>query len=106
MKLHKVAALAAVAGFGIAAAFAPAMAEGAPQLKAPTKTMGNEGKLPSTDTVGGHVPNMGSMAPDEALDGTSGPMTPKGPTKRMGDQGTLPATGTMGGAVPDMSTGQ
>ncbi len=78
-------------------ALAPASAEDPPVTKAPTKTMGDEGKLPATGTMGGAVPEMGAV-PAEPGSGES--TSPKGPPKKMGDEGKLPATGTMGGAVP------
>ena len=48
--------------------------------KAPTKTMGNEGKLPAPEG--------------------SGPAGRKGPTMRMGDDGKLPANNNMSGQLP------
>jgi hypothetical protein len=89
---------------GLAAGLAPAYAETQPQPKGPPKTMGDEGTLPATSTMGNEVPHMGT-APDEANE-NSGPITPKGPPKTMGDEGKLPATGTMGGAVPEMGAGK
>jgi hypothetical protein len=65
--------------------------------------MGDEGTLPSTSTVGGHVPHMGT---EESQEPTSGPVTPKGPPKRMGDEGKLPATNNMSGHVPEMGSGK
>lgn len=62
----------------------PAIAD-RPDLKAPPKTMGDEpGKLPSTGTVEGRVPEMGAT-PNIAQPGepNSGP---KGPPKAMGDE--------------------
>jgi hypothetical protein len=97
MKLHAFAILA-----GTVFALAPAYADDArPAPKGPPKTMGDEGTLPSTSTVGGHVPNMGSA--DPATSPSDGPVTQKGPPKRMGDEGTLPATNKMGGAIPQMN---
>jgi hypothetical protein len=73
-------------------------------LKAPEKTMGDHGKLPATDKMGQHVPDMTgprtAASPAEEGSGASGP---KGPPKRMGDEGKLPATKNMSGAVPDMT---
>jgi hypothetical protein len=97
MKLHAFAITAATV-----LALTPAYADSArPAASGPAKTMGDEGTLPSTSTVGGHVPNMGSA--DPATSTSDGPVTQKGPTKRMGDEGTLPATNKMGGAVPQMN---
>lgn len=90
MKLH---ALAAVLAIGFGAAIAPAYAQSEQTertLKAPAKRMGDEGTLPTTSTMGEHVPTMGKGEP------------PNDPKKRMGDEGKLPATNTMSGAVPDM----
>jgi len=76
----------------LGAALTPAMADDQPSQNSPPKTMGDEGKLPATSTVGGKVPEMGATAPAE----NTGSHT-------MGDTGKLPATGTVGGAVPDMT---
>jgi hypothetical protein len=76
----------------VGAVLAPAGAEDRPTPIAPPKTMGDEGKLPPTGTVGGAVPEMGATAPVEM-----------GTQKKMGDQGTLPATKAMGGATPEMT---
>lgn len=57
---------------------------------APSKTLGDEGKLPPTAKVA--PPEMGATAPAEI-----------GTRKRMGDEGTLPATKGMSGATPEMS---
>jgi hypothetical protein len=88
--IHLRAAAAAVVLVG--SAVWPAYAEDRPAPIAPPKTMGDEGKLPPTGTVGGAVPEMGATAPVEI-----------GPTKRMGDEGKLPATKAMGGATPPMT---
>ena len=73
-------------------AVTPAFAEDRPSPKEPAKTMGDEGKLPATGTVGGSVPEMGATAPAET-----------GQRKRMGDEGKLPATGAVSGATPKMN---
>lgn len=73
-------------------AVAPALAEDRPSPKGPPKTMGDEGKLPATGTVGGSVPEMGATAPAEI-----------GERKRMGDEGKLPATAAGSGATPKMN---
>jgi hypothetical protein len=77
----------------------PAYAEDASSPKGPPKTMGDQGTLPSTSTVGEHVPTMGAQPAEPK----SGPLTPKGPQVQMGDEGKLPATGTGSGRVPDMT---
>ncbi len=69
-----------------------ALAEDRPTPIAPPKTMGDEGKLPPTGTVGGAVPEMGATDPVQI-----------GPQKRMGDEGKLPATKGMSGATPQMT---
>ena len=91
MKLN---VLASVLAIGISAALVPAHAQSDGVQKAPTKTMGDEGKLPSTSTMGEHVPNMGTH---EETDG---------PKKKMGDEGKLPATNSMSGKVPEMGQDQ
>lgn len=85
--------------FSIATATAPAMADDRPTSKGPPVTMGDEGKLPASGTVGSKAPEMGATPGTEA----TGPTTAKGPTKRMGDEGTLPSTGTVSGTVPKMN---
>lgn len=96
MKLRAIAIIAASV-----VALGPAYADDArPASKGPAKTMGDEGTLPSTSTMGGHVPTMGS---GETAPSGSGPVTPKGPPKRMGDEGQLPATNKMGSQVPNMN---
>jgi hypothetical protein len=87
-----------VSMIAIGAALTSASAEDAvaPNQKAPTKTMGDEGKLPATKATEGAVPDM--TGPNE---GTN-PVQDDG-SKRMGDQGKLPATGAGSNAVPDMT---
>ena len=93
---------ALVIALGIGLALGPAFAaDTQPSQKGPPKTMGDEGTLPSTSTVGEHVPNMGAQPAEPS----TGPSTAKGPQKSMGDEGKLPATGTMSGAVPEMQGG-
>ncbi len=84
------ACAAAILIFG--ASLGPVAAEDSPSPKGPAKTMGDEGKLPATGTVGGSVPEMGATAPAEI-----------GERKRMGDEGKLPATGAVSGATPKMN---
>jgi hypothetical protein len=80
----------------IGAALSSASAEDAvePNQKAPTKTMGDEGKLPATSTTDQAVPEMGA--------GSGGNPVQDDGSKRMGDEGKLPATGVGSNAVPDM----
>ena len=71
----------------LGAALTPAFADDQPSAT-PPKTMGDEGKLPATSSVGKQVPEMGATAPVESTG-----------SHTMGDTGKLPATGTVGGAV-------
>lgn len=86
---------------------ASAIADDRPAPKGPPKTMGDQGKLPASETMRGAVPDMtgpstGTSATGENT-GPSGSASPKGPAHRMGDEaGKLLATGTVGGAVPEM----
>jgi len=91
-KILTIAALLAVAAAG-----SMALAEDtiAPNQKAPTKTMGDEGKLPATKTTEGAVPEMGA-------DSSAKPVQDDG-SKRMGDEGKLPATATGSKKVPEMT---
>jgi hypothetical protein len=83
---------------------APAIAEDRPITKGPTKSLGDEGKLPPTNTMSDAVPDM--TGPDVgtsaqgAGDGTAPGATPP---KRMGDEGKLPATSTMTKQLPEMT---
>jgi hypothetical protein len=77
----------------------PALAETSgerPLTKAPTKTLGDEGKLPPTSTTNSAVPDMTGPVPAGDPVGEDG-------RKRMGDSGKLPATGAMSNSVPDMT---
>ena len=86
-----------------------AIADDRPTLKGPAQTMGDEGKLPASDTMRNAVPDMtgpNTGATGESA-GTVGSASPKGPPHRMGDEpGKLPATGTVSGAVPEMRGSQ
>jgi hypothetical protein len=96
--------LAISTAVALAAAFVPASAETAQErtLKAPEKTMGDEGKLPATDNMSGAVPDMtGPRTAATPADTDDSSSSPKGPPKRMGDEGKLPATKNMSGAVPE-----
>lgn len=104
MKLSITSAIAIAA---IGAASASALADDRPEPKGPPKTMGDQGKLPATDTMRSAVPDMTGPTTEGAATGestgTSGSASPKGPAVRMGDEaGKLPATGTVSGAVPEM----
>jgi hypothetical protein len=91
----------------MAAAFTPAAADTTNDdrmLKAPPKTMGDEGKLPATERMGDKVPDMtGPRTAATPGNQYTGPSGPKGPAKRMGDEGKLPATGNMSDHVPQMN---
>ncbi|MBL8847436.1 MAG: hypothetical protein JNN24_16860 [Hyphomicrobium zavarzinii] len=95
----------AIVSFG--AFSASALAEERPMPKGPPVTMGDQGKLPASETMRNATPDMtgpstGSAATG-ASTGTGGSASPKGPPQRMGDEaGKLPATGTVSGAVPEM----
>lgn len=93
--------LIAIAFALLGSASTPATAEDPVSPKGPPQTMGDEGKLPATDTLSGAVPEMGATAAPAATG--DGSASPKGPPQTMGDQGTLPATGTVSGAVPQMT---
>ena len=98
--------LALTTALTLAASFGAASAETAQErtLKAPEKTMGDQGKLPATENMSGAVPDMTgprtAATPEDEGSGASGP---KGPPKRMGSDGKLPATENMSGAVPPMT---
>jgi hypothetical protein len=106
--MKSVLALATAAAVALGAMCATAAAETAAERtqKAPTKTMGDEGKLPATDSMTGKVPDMTGPQTAETPDGADASdeaSGPKGPPKRMGDEGTLPATEKMGTKVPNMT---
>ncbi len=98
MKLSITSALVIAA---IGAASAAAIAEDRPTPKGPSKTMGDQGKLPASDTMRNAVPDMtGPNTNDAATGGSTGT---GGTGLRMGDEpGKLPATGTVSGKVPEM----
>lgn len=104
MKLSITSAIAIAA---IGAASVSAFADDRPEPKGPPKTMGDQGKLPPSDTMRNAVPDMTGPATEGASTGesagTTGSASPKGPAMRMGDEpGKLPATGTVSGKVPEM----
>jgi hypothetical protein len=86
----------------IGALSASAIAEDAPSTKGPPQTMGDEGKLPASETMRNAVPDMtGPNTGSAATGGSSGTSGTSG--LRMGDEpGKLPATGTVSGKVPEM----
>ena len=91
----------------LAAMATTASADDRPMQKAPTESLGDEGKLPPTNTMGGEIRDM--KGPDvpgtpSAAEGDSSGTSGKAANKRMGDEGKLPATSTMGKKVPDMTT--
>ena len=103
--MHKLLAL--TIALTLAAGVGAASAETAQErtLKAPEKTMGDQGKLPATENMSGAVPDMTgprtAATPSANEAGTAS--GPKGPPKRMGSDGKLPATDNMSGAVPPMT---
>jgi hypothetical protein len=100
MKNTVLLTLACAAGMAVASSAVFAETTEERMQKAPTKTMGDEGKLPPTEQMSTKVPDMGSPEPGNE---SAGPSGPKGPPKRMGDEGKLPATNNMSGAVPRMA---
>jgi hypothetical protein len=104
--MKNILALATASAFALAAISIPAAAETTDERmqKAPTKTMGDQGKLPATGKMGSQVPDMtGARTAASPATEPSGASGPKGPAKRMGDQGKLPATGNMSDHVPEMT---
>ena len=103
--MHKL--LAITTALTLAASCGAAWAETAQErtLKAPEKSMGDQGKLPATENMSGAVPDMTgprtAATPSDNEGGTV--LAPKGPPKRMGSDGKLPATDNMSGAVPPMT---
>jgi hypothetical protein len=85
------AATAAILAFAVT----PSIADDATSTDPARHTMGDQGKLPSSDAVSGRVPDMGA--------GTGNSSGTEGTTHRMGDEGKLPATNSMSGQVPQMN---
>lgn len=80
---------------------APAISDDGAAPKGPPKTMGDQGKLPASETMRGAVPDMTGTDPGASSAG--GSPGAGGSALRMGDEaGKLPATGTVSGAVPEM----
>jgi hypothetical protein len=103
----KLSITSAIAMAAIGAFSAQTIAEDRATTKGPPKTMGDEGKLPATETMRNAVPDMTGPRTDDAAggttSGTAASASPKGPAHRMGDEaGKLPATGTVSGVVPEM----
>lgn len=98
MKLS-IASAIAIAALGTASV--SAIADDRPTLKGPPQTMGDEGKLPASETMRNATPDM--TGPDTgAATGESAGATGKSGL-RMGDEpGKLPATGTVSGKTPEM----
>ncbi|MFT3730488.1 MAG: hypothetical protein QM780_03545 [Hyphomicrobium sp.] len=84
------------AGFLLSAALTPAIADDQSPSDPTRHTMGDEGKLPATNSVTTRVPEMG--AGTGASSGTTGSHT-------MGDEGKLPATGNVGTRVQEQGAG-
>jgi len=78
------------------AALTPALADDQPANDPARHRMGDEGKLPATNSATTRVPDMGAGTGESS--GASG-------SHRMGDEGTLPATGNVGTRVPDQGAG-
>ena len=98
--------IAAIAALAASSTLAPAFAEDRPITKGPTKSLGDEGKLPPTSTMSKAVPDMTGPDVDNSAQGSAdGVGTAPGATapKRMGDEGKLPATSTMTKQVPEMT---
>ncbi|HVZ04062.1 hypothetical protein [Hyphomicrobium sp.] len=77
-------------------ALAPALADDQSTNDPARHRMGDEGKLPATNSATSRVPEMGAGTGESS--GTSG-------THRMGDEGKLPATGNMSTRVPEQGAG-
>jgi hypothetical protein len=98
MKLSTASAFVIAA---IGAASASAIADDRPAPKGPPKTMGDQGKLPASETMRNAVPDMTGTSANDASTGASSGTAGTG--LRMGDEpGKLPATGTISGKVPEM----
>ena len=73
-----------------------ALADDQPANDPARHRMGDEGKLPATNSVTTRVQEQGASTGESS--GTTG-------SHRMGDEGTLPATGNVGTRVPDQGAG-
>lgn len=83
-------------GFLVGAALTPAIADDQSATDPTRHRMGDEGKLPATNSATSQVPEMGAGTGSSS--GTSGSHT-------MGDEGKLPATGNMSTRVPEQGAG-
>lgn len=97
---HSVITVLAIVALGVV--LSPALAEDQPSRKGPPVTMGNDGKLPATDSVSRSVPEIGATGSSSGESGTAS-ASPKGPPQTMGSDGKLPATDAMSGAAPQMT---
>ena len=79
----------------LGAALTPVIADDQP-ANDPAHRMGDEGKLPATNSATSRVPEMGADTGESS--GTSG-------SHRMGDEGKLPATGNTSTRVPEQGAG-
>lgn len=93
MKLLIATALSALL---LGAALAPVIADDQPSNDPARHRMGDEGKLPATNSVTTRVPEQGAGTGESS--GTTG-------SHRMGDEGTLPATGNTSTRVPEQGAG-
>jgi hypothetical protein len=95
----KLSITSAVAIAAIGAFSASAIAGGVAEPKGPPQTMGDEGKLPASETMRNAVPDM--TGPN--ADGNANATRTEDGRLRMGDEaGKLPATGTVSDKVPEM----
>lgn len=93
MKLLVTTALSALL---LGAALTPVIADDQPANDPARHRMGDEGKLPATNSATSRVPEMGAGTGESS--GTSG-------SHRMGDEGKLPATGNTTTRVPEQGAG-
>jgi hypothetical protein len=93
MKLLVTTALSALL---LGAALTPVIADDQPANDPARHRMGDEGKLPATNSATTRVPEMGAGTGESS--GTTG-------SHRMGDEGKLPATGNTSTRVPEQGAG-
>lgn len=93
MKLLVATALSALL---LGAALTPVIADDQPANDPTRHRMGDEGKLPATNSATSRVPEMGAGTGESS--GTSS-------SHRMGDEGKLPATGNTSTRVPEQGAG-
>jgi hypothetical protein len=92
----KILAATVLSALLLGTAFMPAIADDQPANEPARHRMGDEGKLPATDSTTSRVPEMGAGTGESS--GTSG-------SHRMGDEGKLPATGNTSTRVPEQGAG-